>query len=274
MFKNSLSSIKKWICSLTAKKIVIISIALFLLLFPLAVALGNVIIHQKDAQSENLIEENLFTVVLFDDQSNEISYESNDPEIADKNSLVAIFYELTTSQCDETEFTEDLSKNVFVKANTTYNGKNEVITCYFSLSNDEGIFLDNTGKAFTIPKKINKAFLKLPDAEVFYESSIIYNLETADKDTVIPSSVEWYYKNAGGTYDRSVRNAITSSQLNYEMTDTVNLIFKNGEAPNKIKIRISGKSKTKETTNIEDLSNITADFGKDLPNLSIQSLVE
>ena len=259
MFKKIISNIKKWVLSLTLKKIIIISIAIILIISPLIIAVGN-IIYRKQLQKDNL-----FTVILLDNNSVEIARESNVPETANEDSLTRIFYELVTSPRTDAILPDGLNKDIFIKAITTLNGQTEEIICYFSPESDEGVFIDTSNNVFVIPKELNESFLLLPYSEIFYGSSRNYDLVTIDKDTIIPSYVEWHYKNIDGNYIKAYINETTSDQRTYDITSTVNINFTKKPDEYSIIIESDGKEIYKDANkNFANVTTFTSDSGNNL----------
>lgn len=258
MFKKMISNLKKWISALTLKKILIISIAALLIISPLIIAIGN-IIHQNKR-----LKDNQFTVTLLDSDYVEIASESNAPETANENSLTRIFFELITSPQNPTTLPEDINEHDFIRANINYNGKLEKIICYFSSVSDEGIYVDASNNVYTIPKELNEAFLLTRYSEMFYEASKNYELVSADKETIIPSSVDWFYKNSTGEYTKAHRNRATTAQNVYNITNTVNIQFAKKPDTQTITVYEGENVVFPNPDKYKDITNVTSESGKDL----------
>ena len=195
------------------------SITALLIILPLIFAIINIAHH------EQLQKRNLLSVTLYDNNSIELASEAGVPDNAEEDSLIRIFYELITAPRSPVETPELFSKNVFIKASIILNDKTNELICYFSPDSDEGIYKDSANNFFFIPKEVNEAFLLLPYSEIFYDAARSHDLVSADKDTIIPTSVNWYYKDVSNTFIRSTKNESTNVQKTYDITSTVNLNF-------------------------------------------------
>ena len=245
--------------SLSLKKALLVSVTILLIISPLIFAFVNVVQHEQPQK------DNPLSVILYDNNSVEIAKESDTPENANENSLTRIFYELINAPLTPTELPENLDKNKFIKASITYNGNTDELICYFAPHSDEGVYINSTNNVFMIPKEVNEAFLLLPYSEILYDSAKNYNLLSADKDIIIPSSVNWYYKDSSNDFVLSTKNETTNVQKTYDITSTVNIDFE--KKPDRYSITVKDGDTVvyqDKDGNFADIITLTSESGKEL----------
>ena len=256
MLKSIFADIRKWFSSLTKKKIILTVIVCMLIISPVFIALGNMI-HTK-----NLPSQHLFKITLYDNNGKEIAYESVAPETADEESLTRIFYELSSSQQRPTELPSYIDTSRFVRAVTVHNGASSELICYFSPEYRSGYYIDQSKTVYPISQELCDIFLASQYSELFYDTSRIYSLTSADHDSIIPTSITWMYKAVTGEYITATRNEITPKEKIYEITGSIDISFE--KEPDSYSITVYDQGDKIYSGKNLDLSSVTAKSGDEL----------
>ena len=135
------------------------------------------------------------TVIVFDEDGNELCRENADARENGDTSLVSIFNTIN----DNMTKTDKISDNVVTEAPLTVklisSINTKTLVCYFSFTEGASYCIDENGVYYKISAEDSERFLSSVFAESLYEESVIPSLSTADGDAIIPSDVSWYYLN-------------------------------------------------------------------------------
>lgn len=245
------SDIGNWFRTMSGKRLALILIAAAIIIAPTVFATVGVFHH------EYVKNDNYFSVSLYDSDGNEIARDSQLPENAARASLTEIFYELTKEPKPLKARPDGLDNSSYVKAAISYSGTSYEITCYFSNNSPEGYFVDSDGKHFTIPERLNTAFLTTPHGEIFYSSAKVFELTTIDRDVITPKSADWCYKAADGKYLSANKNKLTDKIKTYEITGALDIGFE--KVPDSSSAHVYSDEKLIYTGTWEALSSLTVD---------------
>ncbi len=140
--------------------------------------------------------------------------------------------------------------------------------CYFSEYFESSYLRSDDGKIYAVNEDSYRKFLESHYSHPVYSTAIPPSLTTADGATVTPSSVEWFFKKANGTFESSSYYKTTATEKYYQMSGYIELNF--DIQPTRCDIEVIERSENKliETElysgDLYGLSYITAQPGKDL----------
>lgn len=220
---NFLSGIQRlfseWRKNLTPKKVILYIVAILLFITPTVWA--GIYAYRMDyvAQADS------YSVTLYDSENREIAHDSGDPELAKVNSLVRIFHAITSNMKQVTKSPGDPAHDPFIRAIVDLNGTKTELACYFSFIDTANYCIDKTGKIYTVSATDVATFLASPYAEPFYSEATAPSLITADNDSVLPSSLTWYYKNYDGNFLLTQRNQTVPDMHLYDIAEAIDVRF-------------------------------------------------
>lgn len=180
------------------------------------------------------------SVVIFDNDGHTIHSESAPSDDIQQSHLVstvsAIISTKTIAQKPEgfertPTFNVTLSLN---EASSTYK-------CYFKTDASESFIEDNAGNFFSLREADYLAFLDSQFSELVYSQSAPPSLTLGEKDTVIPDSVDWSYKNLNGTTLKSTNYEISEAPQAFIIDGALDFVF--STPPTECNVKIANKSK-------------------------------
>ncbi len=204
---------------MSVKKLIPIIIGILLLISPTVAA------FLYADYADNHTPSNFYSVSLYDENGTELISDSGNPEEAAPASPVKLFYQITSQMKAVQKAPGDPEHDRYILAKTSYNGVQTDLKCYFSFIDTANYCIDSNGKSYSIPADAAVDFLASPYAEPFYSSATVPLLKTGDKDTVIPTEVNWSYRNYYGEYTKAERNPTTQEHILYEITGALNIAF-------------------------------------------------
>ncbi len=252
--KSIFNDVKQWFLSLNTKRVLIILIITVLAIAPTLFAFGYVI------NNEYLRQDSVFSVALYTDKNELIVFEDDNNDTPEKTSISDIFIRLTEDP-QPVEQTP-LNEEKYIKALVTVNGVSSEFKCYFSVDNDGGYYTDTKGQTFSIPAELNSRFLSTEYAELFYDSAVCYSLLTIDGDTILPTAVEWYYKNTSDSFSKATRNKLADGQKTYEITGALDILFPN--APDSCNVQVYQGNELIYNGSEKELASLTVDSKEEL----------
>ncbi len=252
--KSIFNDVKQWLLSLNTKRVLIILIITVLAVAPTLFAFGYVI------NNEYLRQDSAFSVALYTDKNELIVFEDDNTDTPSKASVSDIFIRL--AEDPEPIDQAPLNEEKYIKAIVTVNGVSSELKCYFSVDNDAGYYTDTKGQTFIIPAELNSRFLSTEYAELFYDSAVCHSLLTIDGDTILPTGVEWYYKNTSGSFSKAVRNKLADGQNAYEITGALDILFPN--VPNICNVKVYQGNELIYNGSEKELASLTVDSKEEL----------
>ncbi len=242
--------------ALTPKRVLIFALCLILLFLPSFFA----IVYRDYVK--NTSNADVFTVTLYDADGKEFSYDTGSPKLAPEDSLLWMFYHISQEMRSLQAAPEDGAKDTYIRAVTDLNGKARTLTCYFSSIASASYCVDEEGSVYSIPTSYAEAFLASPYAELFYPSAKIPTLTTIDRDTVLPTSVQWYYKNYNDDFLPAQQNSLAQTTTLYELTAVIGLSF--SDPPDLCQVKVYSGDTQIYSGPMDRLSSLTPDTGNEM----------
>ena len=256
-------SIKQWFAAAkqrlrkpNPKKLIWILAGILLFSLPTALAIGYV--YQTDHFEKN----DVFSVVLYNQNGKELGSDSGTPDDTSSDSLMDIFYDMTGRLTPINQAPGNPDSDPFVRAVTVLNGTTSELTCYFSLEEAKSYCIAADGSIYAISDTDSLKFLKSKYAESFYEHSIPPLLTTIDNDAVLPSTVDWHYKNYKDELQRTTVVETASENLLYETTGEIGIQF--DTQPDYCLARVYDDDTLLHEGSYHDLPYITVNSGNEL----------
>lgn len=253
--KTFIEMLRDRINQASPKKIVLFSLSVLLIITPTLLALMYA--HAVDnAQADH------YSVALSDRNGNQFASEEGMPEEADNNSLLGLFYNITTTMKQTPKAPGDPSTDDHIYADIVLNGESSRLKCYFSLTNNASYCIDGTGKIYSVDKTYAANFMASPFAEHFFSHAKAPKLSTIYNEEITPSKLEWSYKNYDGEFIPSQYNTTSSEIITYTMPGEIGIHF--DIEPSFSSVRVyDGSSLIYDDTYL-NLSTLTVDSGNEL----------
>lgn len=210
------------LAGVSKKKITIAILAALAILLPSFLAIFNIIYTNSDASSAS---RSSVSVTLYDVDGNQLHYEDSTTEYEGDASLTAIFKAICGGM-EKTEPISDVSLNQApIRADLQGFGSYERLTCYFSFTSGASFCIDSNGQYYKIKNEDSERFLRSAFSETVFTDAVPPTLSTADGDSVIPSSVDWFYRGFDGSFKRAQRITVTDKRSSYYVTGSISLSF-------------------------------------------------
>ena len=209
-------------------------------------------------------------VTLYDSTGEQLVAEQGYAKDASLKSLVGIFYSIAQSKNLLAQPPTNPDEATFVRAKLTLNGVQSDWRCYFSLEdNSLGYCVDANGLVYKIDQTVNKNFLSLPYAEHFYTSATPPSLLTIDRDTVIPTTIDWYYKNNSEDFLATEFTPTTTQSHLYHMTGEFGFHF--DTPPEECEVTIRQGDVLLFNGSYQDIPSFTTDPENNILQVSVQA---
>ena len=218
-FKELLLRFKQ---SLTPKKILLSFLIALIILFPTVLAIISVAHSSND---ETTVSSRASTVILYNEDGVELYKENADEALAGDSSLISIFNTIFDNKLEIDDIPSNAATEPPLKAELIWENGTDTLTCYFSFSENGSFCADEADNYYKIPAEDSERFLSSAFAETLYTDSTPPQMLTAEGDTVLPTSTEWYYKNMDGLYLRAQKNALADEKLTYHVTSAISVDF-------------------------------------------------
>ena len=202
------------------KKIAFIIALCLIFITPTLLATGYVIYNELASPDEYI------SVSLYNKDGDLLASEKSNLNDMGGSSLSEIFYNFVLEEKHPTDRPTISEDQTYIRAKIDHNGTEYDLLCYFSTDSETGgFYIDDQNSYYSIPKKLNTEFLCSSYAEIFYPSSKIFKLTTADLDVITPKSINWNYKAVDQHFLQSTQNKTTDKTETYEITSAIDISF-------------------------------------------------
>lgn len=205
-----------------AKKVFIIVIISLTILLPTILAVFNILTLHNDKAKNSL---KIHTVVLYDENGNELAREMDDDREHGDSSLISIFSTINDSKIPVEKIADNVVTEAPITATLISQNKTVELTCYFSFTEGASFCIDTNGIYFKIPAQDSERFLISEFSEILYKESHSPVLSSADGDAILPRYVNWNYQNIQNDYIVSKHNKSTEELLTYHVTGNISLLY-------------------------------------------------
>lgn len=261
--KQKLAAIRQRIRKPNVKKLIWIFAGILLLSLPTALAIGYAY------QADHFEKTETFSVVLYNSEGKELGKESGTPDDTSSDSLMDIFYDMSGRLTPINQVPGNPDSDPFVRAVTELNGVKSELTFYFSFEKTKSYCIAADGSIYSISDGDSMKFLKSKYAESFYEHSVPPKLTTIDNDTVLPSTIDWYYKNYKDEIQRTIVAESSAESLLYETAGEIGIRF--DREPDYCLVRVYDDGALLHEGSYHDLPYITVNSGNEL-NLQVRAV--
>ena len=236
---------------------------LFLALFCLILLTAPTIlaIHYRN-NTNTTSNVDVFAGSLYTEDGQEFAYEIGEPQSAPMDSLLWIFYQIPLEMRQIEAPPGDLADDPHIRAVTTLNGYVSEYTYYFSMIASACYCTDSTGAVYSIPASLSETFLGTSYAEPFYPSAKIPQLITIDRDTILPTQVQWSYKNYHNVMRPAQQYSSAQTTETYEMTGALGMTF--SIDPDFCEAKIYNDNTLLYSGSLQQISTLTVDSGKEM----------
>ena len=204
----------------TAKKIFLYTLAVFLIVLPVSIAVLAVSSTGVSKTSESTI-----TVTLKDAEGNVLASEVSSSRDLGGESLASIIHNLNEGKT-KTESAPILEKNVkpLIATIDTENERTS-FACYFSVTGGTSYCIDEAGVSYTLNALDAADFLTSEYSEILYPNAEPPILKTIDGEAVLPISLEWNYKNVAGNFVKASQQTHGDTEDEYSITGQIDVDF-------------------------------------------------
>ena len=203
-----------------AKKIFLYTLAVFLIILPVSIAVLATSSTGNAKTSESTI-----TVTLKDTDGKILATESASSRELGGESLASIIHNLNEGKSRvETLPTFEEAVKPLVIIIDTENDHTELL-CYFSLEGRTSFCMDEQGDLYIFGSLDTTDFLTSKYAETLYSNAAQPVLKTIDDETVLPISFDWHYKNVLGIFEESAQTTLGSTSDEYSITGQIDVDF-------------------------------------------------
>ena len=214
-----MSWVRKWIKRINFRKVLIgVGIAIVILL-PTVLAISNVIYTNQMAAERSL------TVVLYDEDENELYRASEGDEFSGEASLTGIFKAIQSNMERTEKPPEGISTEPPLIAELISESGTTELTCHFSFTQGGSYCIDKNEIYYRIPSEDSERFLASEYAEVLYSEATPPVLSTGEGDSVLPVSTTWNYLNIDSVFLPATKVLTESEVLTYDVTGSISLGF-------------------------------------------------
>ena len=204
------------------KKAISVFVITLLILLPTVLAIIN-IIHTNNEIIISTADRS--SVILLDDTGKELFKDSAVDEGIEGEDLLEIFKSLHDNMKKISSPSENVQTEKPLIAQLYLNNTTITLTCYFSFTEGASYCVDGVGEYYGIATSDSEWFLSSKYAQSLYSEAVPPTLSTFDGDTIIPSGVEWNYKNTAGSFIPSTLFTTTSGRKIYNITGGISLSF-------------------------------------------------
>ena len=204
----------------TVKKIFFYSLAILLIILPIAIALLIASAPNTANTSESTI-----TVTLKNTQGEVLASESVSTRDLGGDSLASIINNLNEGKTKIATSPELDESAVPLIATIRSEEETTELICYFSLDGGDSYCNDVFGASYIINKIDAMDFLTSKYAEPLYPSSTLPVLKTIDGEEVLPDSLTWNYKNVSNGFSEASHPSLESSDNKYSITGQIDVGF-------------------------------------------------
>ncbi len=251
-FRSYAERIRRWTQRLSVKKRFLMVGMCLLLVTPLL--LTAMYVYQVRHETENA-----FSVSVYDRNEKEIVFQSGNPDEASPKSLVGIFYRIVSSTQPLKQAPGDPKTDPYVIAQCSLNGSKSKWRCYFSFLESDSYCIAEDGSIYAIDATLSKNFLSSDHAESFYSAATPPALLTIDNDPVLPSTVNWHYRNRSDVFLEAKQIPSADQNRLYEMTGELGLRFETD--PDICEVAVFEKDQEIFHGSYDELSSLTASSG-------------
>ena len=263
-YRNKLKNrIWKTVRALSIKRLLLMLFCLILLTAPTVLAIAYR--HHVDTTS-NI---DVFKVTLYDDDGGIIGYDEGTPNSASADSLLWLFYHIPMEMKPLSSAPGDPESDARIYVETDLNGEKEKMTYYFSMVASASYCIDENGGIFAVPAQYNDAFLGTAYAESFYPAARVPQLITIDRDTILPTTVQWYYNNYNDVNLPAKQYETAKSPITYEMTGALGMSF--SSEPDFCEAKIYENEILLYSGPLDQISSLTVDSGNEM-KISVRAI--
>ncbi len=218
-----------------SKKIAIITVVVLAIFIPSIIALINYSI--KSNETPPAVNTSMSVSLYYKD---ELLYNEKANLPATDSSLVSIFSEILNNITQTDKLPENLDTSRPFKAVISKNDVTAEYICYFSSKEASSYLVDKNNKVYKLPAASSESFMASVYAELLYESSTLPKLYTNSGDLIVPTSVDWKYKNIFGVELTATKIKTEPAEIEYNMAGALGLSFEKEPSSCTIDIKKSG----------------------------------
>ena len=200
-------------------------------------------------------------VSLYDSENKLIASEKVTEADIEDSSLVRIFAGINSSKTpiELQELPDSPNFKVSIKQNDILSKYN----CYFSESAGTSYVTDESGTVFAIPESNYNKFLNSEFSESVYSCSLPPILTTSNRESVVPLSGSWHYRQQNGNSRTSTSLTTVPDLKTYKMGGTIDFSF--DREPNECSVEIyDSEQKIIYSGTIDKVSSQTVKVGAEL----------
>jgi len=194
---------------------------LIVILLPSVFILIN---YVKESRQSPFEQRRILTVSLYHEDTL-IAKETGDAMQPKDDSLFSILFSLRQNLTPIDKLPDNVKDKTMLRISLEENDVTTNYRCYFDLSNQKSVCLDDAENAFSIAEDDAEAFLCSSYSQMLYKSATPPELYTTANDMVTPAGVQWLYRNYDGIFVNATDIATQSKILTYGMAGSLELRF-------------------------------------------------